>query len=237
LLIVDDEVDICANLSDILSDLGYSVDVAYDGSAALKLVEQNGYDVALLDLRMPGMDGLELYRSIRQIAASTIAIVVTAYAGGETANSVLEAGAWRILSKPVDLVALLDLLSQAANQPLGLLVDDDPAFCDNVWQILRDCGYRVHLAHNADDAEVALRKYHFQLAFVDMKLPGRDGAEVTYLIRQASADTRVVLVTGSGDEMRPQVQHALDLGPAVVWCKPVDPASLIAEFEEAVHHG
>ena len=57
ILVVDDEVDTCANLSDILSDLGYTVDVAYDGPSALELVKQKAYDVALLDLKMPGMDG------------------------------------------------------------------------------------------------------------------------------------------------------------------------------------
>ena len=74
ILIVDDEVDTCANLCDILTDLGYQVDTAYDGFAALELVKKNAYDVALLDLRMPGMDGLELYRKIRQISAETVAI-------------------------------------------------------------------------------------------------------------------------------------------------------------------
>ena len=77
ILVVDDEVDTCANLSDILSDLGYEVDVAYDGLGALELVNQKTYDVALLDLKMPGMNGLELYRRIKQLEAGTVAIVVS----------------------------------------------------------------------------------------------------------------------------------------------------------------
>jgi len=59
-LVVDDEPDTCNNLSDILTDLGYRVDCAYDGPAALELVHKGPYDVVLLDLRMPGMDGLTL---------------------------------------------------------------------------------------------------------------------------------------------------------------------------------
>src|SRR5262249_41613915 len=57
-LVVDDDVDTCRNLSDILADLGYQVDTAHDGPQALELVRRRPYDVALLDLRMPGMDGL-----------------------------------------------------------------------------------------------------------------------------------------------------------------------------------
>src|SRR5262249_18722868 len=58
ILVVDDEIDTCRNLSDILTDLGYQVDTALDGFAALELAREKPYDIALLDLKMPGMDGL-----------------------------------------------------------------------------------------------------------------------------------------------------------------------------------
>ena len=70
ILVVDDEVDTCHNLSDILTDLGYRVDVAHDGISALELVRRNAYDVALLDYKMPGMDGLTLYREIKRLRAA-----------------------------------------------------------------------------------------------------------------------------------------------------------------------
>src|SRR3954467_4199363 len=94
-LVVDDEQDTCSNLSDILTDLGYRVDVANEGQAALELVRRNPYNVALLDLRMPGMDGLTLYREIKKLRAGTVAILVTAYAGGATSEEALGAGAGR----------------------------------------------------------------------------------------------------------------------------------------------
>ena len=81
ILVVDDDPDICDNLSDILSDLGYQVDTAHDGPAALELVSRQPYDVALLDLKMPGMDGLTLYREIKKQRAGTVSLLVTAFAG------------------------------------------------------------------------------------------------------------------------------------------------------------
>src|SRR5215218_4940185 len=102
-LVVDDEQDTCSNLSDILTDLGYRVDCACDGASALELVRRTPYDVALLDLRMPGMDGLTLYREIKKIRAGTVAILVTAYASGATSEEALAAGAWRVVPKPVHL--------------------------------------------------------------------------------------------------------------------------------------
>src|SRR5262245_17437540 len=96
ILVVDDDADTCHNLSDILTDLGYDVDTANDGLTALALVRQNAYDVALLDYKMPGMDGVTLYREIKKLSSGTVAIVVTAYASGATAQEALEAGAWQV---------------------------------------------------------------------------------------------------------------------------------------------
>src|SRR5688500_2815696 len=96
ILVVDDEPDTCANLSDILTDLGFHVDVACDGESALELLRKRPYDVALLDLKMPGMDGLELYRRIKELRSGTVAMIVTAYASDTTAQAALDAGAWRI---------------------------------------------------------------------------------------------------------------------------------------------
>src|SRR5215468_5407194 len=129
ILVVDDDVDTCRNLSDILADLGYHVHTAHDGPGALELVRRNAYDVALLDYKMPGMDGLTLYREIKRLRAGTVAIVVTAYASGTTVEDALDAGAWQVLPKPVDFPRLLKLVEEAAGQPLVMVVDDDPDLC------------------------------------------------------------------------------------------------------------
>ena len=117
ILIVDDDVDTCHNLADILADLGYTCDTANDGFSALDLVRRNSYRVALLDYRMPGMDGLTLCRSIRALRANTIAIIVTAYTGQATPDQLLAAGASQILPKPVDVADLIDTLKKLCDAP------------------------------------------------------------------------------------------------------------------------
>jgi CheY-like chemotaxis protein len=114
ILVVDDEADTCRNLSDILTDLGYQVDTALDGFAALELARKKVDGIALLDLKMPGMDGLTLYRELRKLTASTVAIVVTAYAGKATAEEALAEGADAVCYKPFDVPRLLSVLERLA---------------------------------------------------------------------------------------------------------------------------
>jgi CheY-like chemotaxis protein len=227
ILIVDDEADTCANLSDIFTDLGYQVDVANDGFSAIKLVERSHYDVALLDLKMPGMDGLELYRRIRQISAGTVAIVVTAYASSNTAEAVLNAGAWKIMGKPVDFPQLQLLVDEALSQPLVLVVDDDHDLCDSLWELFRERGLRVCVAHDGPEAIDKLYNNTFQLLIVDMKLPNADGSELISELKAINPEARSVLITGHRSEMENRIQEALDRGVNAVCYKPFDVASLL----------
>lgn len=227
LLIVDDEPDTCANLSDIFTDLGYQVDVAHDGPSALKLVKQNSYDVALLDLKMPGMDGLELYRRIREISAGTVAIVVTAYASGNTAAAVLEAGAWKLLAKPVNFPQLLELVNEAMNQPLVLVVDDDYDLCDSLWELFRDRAFRVCLAHDVPEAINALKQRNYNVVVIDLKLPTGMGTKVLEFVRQANPQARSVVITGHRSETEELVEQALSGGASAVCYKPFNVGQLL----------
>ncbi len=186
ILVVDDDQDICRNLSDILTDLGYQVDFAFDGLSALELVSRRPYDVALLDLKMPGMDGLTLYRAIKKQRAGTVSLLVTAYASPETAAEALAAGAWKVVSKPVDFRKLLGLVDEALGQPLVLVVDDDHDLCANLWDLLRDRGFRVSLAHNGREAAEQLKESTFKVVLIDMRIPDSDGSAVFQAVRQAN---------------------------------------------------
>ena len=216
ILVVDDEVDTCRNLSDILTDLGYQVDMAHDGPSALELVRRNAYDVALLDLRMPGMDGLELFHRIRQLRAGTVGIIVTAYAGTDTAERALAAGAWQVLAKPVDFSRLLSLVEEAVGQPLVLIVDDDPDLCQSLRDVLGERGYRVCLAHDQSAAADQLRDTAFRVVLIDMKLPHGNGAEVYRLVREANPQARTVVITGCRGEMEQRVEQVLRQGADAV---------------------
>jgi two-component system, NtrC family, response regulator HydG len=227
ILVVDDDVDTCRNLSDILTDMGYRVDTAHDGPSALELLRRNPYDVALLDYKMPGMDGLTLYREIKKLRAGTVAIVVTAYAGGSTTEEALQAGAWQVLPKPVDFAKLFGLVDEALGQPLVLVVDDDPDLCASLWDLLRERGYRVCLAHDERAAGGQLRDSMFKAVLIDLKLPDGDGSAVFRLVRQANPQARTIIITGHRSEMDEMVRRVVEEGADAVCYKPFDVARLL----------
>ena len=107
ILIVDDENTLRYFLKRTLEDEGYQVSEAADGQTALDLLERQTFDLALVDLRMAGVDGLEVMRQFRQRSPETQIIIVTAYASVPSAVEALRHGAHDYLTKPVNTEELL----------------------------------------------------------------------------------------------------------------------------------
>jgi DNA-binding NtrC family response regulator len=102
ILIVDDENVVRDSLAKWFEEEGYSVDTATSAREALLKLPRQRWDLALVDIKMPGMDGLELHRKIREVDPNIIVIIMTGYASVETAVQALKDGAYDYIMKPFD---------------------------------------------------------------------------------------------------------------------------------------
>ena len=102
ILIVDDEFSVRNSLSAWFEDEGYTVDAASSGKEALAKLAESQWDIFFLDLKMPGMSGLELQKKIKEIQPDSTIIMITAFASVESAVEAMQTGAYDYLSKPFD---------------------------------------------------------------------------------------------------------------------------------------
>jgi len=116
ILLVDDDRDTCASMADIFLDLGYTVDLAHEGPDALELSGRHDYRLALLDFRMPGMNGLELCRHLKVAQPGLTVALVTAFASSSTTAEAVDAGAQRIFPKPVDFSVMMPFVEAAVSK-------------------------------------------------------------------------------------------------------------------------
>jgi len=107
LVVIDDEVNAAAALETLLKDDGYEVGRAHDARSGLLLIEKMAPEVVLTDLRMPGMDGLELLSKIKETRPDTMVVLMTAYGTVKTAVKAMKLGAEDYLGKPIDIEELL----------------------------------------------------------------------------------------------------------------------------------
>jgi two-component system response regulator PilR (NtrC family) len=102
ILIVDDEKPIRDSLKIVLSDEGYTTEVAGDGEEALEKIKNESFDIVITDIKMPKLDGIQLLETVSSISPETFFIIMTAYASVKTAIDALRHGAFDYLIKPVE---------------------------------------------------------------------------------------------------------------------------------------
>src|SRR5438128_4881828 len=120
IVVIDDEVNAAAALETLLREDGYEVARAHDARSGLALLEETDADVVLTDLRMPGMDGLELLAKIKEIRPQTMVLLMTAYGTVKTAVKAMKMGAEDYLGKPID-VEELEVVLQKVLEKKSLL--------------------------------------------------------------------------------------------------------------------
>jgi CheY-like chemotaxis protein len=111
ILVVDDNPDMAETLADILELKGFTVHAVASGAEALEILRDRSVDILLTDVKMPGMNGLELYRETRKLYPRLITIFMTAYSADELIQQGMAEGVKTILDKPLDMNFLVRLLS------------------------------------------------------------------------------------------------------------------------------
>jgi two-component system response regulator (stage 0 sporulation protein F) len=111
-LVVDDSPGICQTMSMILKRKGFDVYCAGDGPDALKKIKEKPFDVVLLDIRLPGMDGVEVHKKIRSMRPDARVAMMTAYSLEDRVREALDEGAETVFYKPLDMDAVIGFIEK-----------------------------------------------------------------------------------------------------------------------------
>jgi DNA-binding response OmpR family regulator len=235
ILIVDDNRALAEGLAEILEAEGYQIRIFDDPQVALQEALSMPFDVALLDVRMPGMDGVTLQQQLMASHPHARFVLMTAYADDQRISQGLAAGASAVLPKPVPIAKLFEALGEQGSREI-LLVEDDDAFREALSEVLAQEGYHCHGAASASEARRLIASssaagHALAIALIDVRLPDGSGAQLARELSD-STDLTCILMTGwDPDEPRQQLQDRLR-----VLVKPFSPDTLfrvLSELREA----
>ncbi len=113
ILVIDDDPIVCQSCQGILADDGHDVHIALTGEEAMRMIRSEQFDIALLDLRIPGSGGLKLLREIRKASPRTEVVVITGYPSIENAQESIRLGAFDYVAKPFVPQTLRSVIWQA----------------------------------------------------------------------------------------------------------------------------
>jgi two-component system response regulator HydG len=123
-LVVDDQPSMTATLADILEDEDYHVVIANSGEEALERCHEQQFDIVLMDVRMPGLNGIEANRLIKTFYKATSVILMSAYSIVDMKREALQDGAVAVLQKPLNIELVLRLVRERKRPPILLFIED-----------------------------------------------------------------------------------------------------------------
>ena len=265
MLVVDDNGTARAVLADMLARMGFVVDQAASGAAALECVRQaagagRDYAVVFLDWRMPGMDGVETARRIRELglAAAPRCVMVTAHGREELLQVAAASGVTAVLLKPVSASLLFDTVVEvlarraaapgapaAAAAPVSndreapavlrgariLLVEDNELNQEVAKAMLEALGLIVDIAENGEVALARVQAASYDLVFMDMQMPVMDGLAATRAIRRLPGTGAVPIVAMTANVLQQDRDRCFEAGMNDYLAKPIEPAKLMAALQ------
>ena len=207
-LVVDDERNMRTTLADILSDEGYVVETADCGEAAIDMCSRHSFDVIIMDVRMPGIDGVEAFRQLRRSQPNARVVFMSAFSLEELSRAALEEGAVAFLPKPLDVESLIKLINEIKDTAI-LVVEDDAGVATSLSETLRRQGYRVKLTDSPQTALELVEQIRFDVVFIDTRLPVMNGLELYLAIKRVTPMTVAVMITDEGAELEALAREAV----------------------------
>lgn len=232
ILIVDDDPGMTETMADILDDMGYNVGVAGDGYKAIEMARGSAYDVALIDVKMPGINGVETFKEVKRISPSTKSILMTAYSVEDLLKEALGEGAYGIIYKPLDIDRVVDIIEKAIKGVLILAVDDDPNTCKALKDVLEEKDYRACVAYSGEEAVKLARENSIDIVFIDVKMPVLNGLETYLAIKEVNTRVTAVMMTGYRQETKELVGEAIRSNAYTCLYKPLNMDEVVVLIEE-----
>lgn len=229
ILVVDDEEGIRRSLARVLASGGYEVRTASDGYRAVEIAEQFSPDLALMDIRMPGMDGVTTFQRLRDNLPSLVGIFMTAFSSCERSDAAEENGAIEILGKPLDPSLLMDLVESSLHAAPILIAEDDPDLLQSIARSLEANGIQVELAPSLREAARALRRRPTRVVISDVFLEDGFGYELLQEIETHPSPLPFILITGRSNWMTSELAEKLQ-GRVTCLVKPVDMDELLQQL-------
>jgi len=226
-LLVDDEREFLEAVAPGLGRRGFEVSMADSGTAALELLANQTFDVIVLDVKMPGINGVDTFREIKRSVPDLPVILLTGHGNVEQAFETSREGVFEYLTKPCDVEELAKVArratevspTQGARDTMAveeirlLLVDDDHDFVKALTPALERRGVTVSKAYEGHEAMESLRTNEFHVAIVDVKMPGMDGLTLLDRLHEIDPLLEVILLSGHssvGDVRRGLKEGAFD---------------------------
>ncbi len=234
IIVVDDDPDFLEGVVLNLKLEGHNVDQARSGEEAIRKFREQDFDLTLMDIRMPGLNGVETFFEIRKLKPDTKVVMMSGYIVQHLIAEALKGGAVGVIEKPFSTDELIKKIDEVKPAGVVLVVDDDPDFAEGIEHQLSAAGYSVIVAKDGEEAIDKSASNHIDVLLLDLRLPGLSGMEAYLEIRKRGIARPTVIVTGYAELETENIAVLRELSVTDCLTKPIDSGELLRVVEDLI---
>ncbi len=234
ILVIDDDRDHAESIVDILSMRGYDVEAAFSGEAGVEIFKEQDFDLVFMDVKLPGMNGVETFFEFKKIRPDARVMMMTGYSLEQLIAQAIDNGALGVLRKPFAIQDLFQILNEVKPRGMIVVADDDPDFAASLEPMLVSQGYRVVTAATGSEALEKASADGVNCLVLDVSMPILTGIDVYLRLKERGKSVPTIFVTGAGDKTSALAQLNPDNG---VLLKPFNPSDLLKAIAVATSGG
>ena len=229
ILVVDDDIDNAQSLAELFDIEGHEAMVVHSGEAAIAAHMAQHFDLAFMDVMMPGLNGVESFLQIRKMRPQAKVFMMTGYSVEELLKQAVDQGALGVLSKPMDVDAILAMVNDVGSK--GLMVA--PAFGANysqtLQQVISNSGIQCRILKDAHEAPPSGTIN--EVLILDLKTPLIDSVGVCTGMRSKAAAQPTIIVMPQSSQSHIECDPLRDMAVTGILNKPFDPMDLLDRLE------
>jgi len=231
ILIVDDDQDFAESLGELLDNKNHEITVCFSPHQGLDVFRTQNFDIAFLDVKMPKMNGVELFLEMKNIQPCAKVVLMTGYSMESLLNQARENDIFGIISKPLNMQAISEYLDKAKNAGVVLMVDDNNDFAKSIQDILESRSYCVEIAETGEEAITILERKGFNLLLLDLRLPKMNGFQVMQNLRANGKFLPTIVISAYRNDYEKELNEISTDKQIAYMDKPIDIAELIEQIE------
>ncbi len=232
ILVVDDDADNANSLGELFEMEGHAVTVVYDGESAIAAYLEQDFDVAFMDVMMPGRNGVESFLEIKRLKPNARVYMMTGYSVEQLLQQAIAGGAMGVFAKPVNLYQVLDAVAGLGKSGIVLVAEDDPDFGPTLSQLINRNGYRCELVRNGKDALDRVNMGGVDVLVLDLKMPLINGIDVYTKLKKQGREIPTIIITGNASEHSKELAMFDDVVVTGILNKPFDPLILLDRLQK-----
>ena len=230
ILVVDDNRDHAESLTEVFALEGHEAYSVCSGEEAVRAYESDQFDIAFIDIVMPGKSGIESFLEIKRLRPDAKVYMMSAYSVEQVIEQAMDNGAMGVLSKPVDPVKVLASLSRVGPNGIVLVADDDPEFSRKLHGMIQATGYSCGLVTEARDALSQIETSNDEVLIFDLRQPLMAGVELYSDLRRSGRARPTVLIAPMSENRVGTEDPLSDVELTGILLKPFDPGVLVEKL-------